>query len=566
MSLSFAHFELLAILALGLLLALLLGFLTNKLKLSPIVGYLVAGFIIGPHTPGFVADAELASQLAEVGVILLMFGVGLHFDLRSLLAVRGIAIPGAIAQSLAATGLGLAVALAFGMSLGAGLVLGLGLSVASTVVLMHMLSDNNLLDSAQGHVAVGWLVVEDIFTVFVLVLMPTVANMSRGSAEGADVAAALGLSVLRLALLWILVIPVGGRVIPWLLSKVARVRSRELFTLSVLVVAFVIAGGSAFVFGASVALGAFLAGMVVGASRVSHQAAAEVLPLRDAFAVLFFLSVGMLFDPRFLIERPGLVLACLAIVLLAKPLVAGAVVLGLGHTVRTGLTVAIGLAQIGEFSFILAQQAQQLSIISSEVYSVLVACALFSIALNPLLFRGLAPLEAYLQRKTGVWEFLCRTTDRRARTAKLVGVRDHGGAESGGRAIVVGYGPTGQRLADLLEEQGLVPVVVDLNLDTVSQLQAQGQQAVYGDASRRIILSRAGAEKADYLLVTIPDVSAGLAIATEAERLNSGIRVFLRARYLKDKESIEHIGAECVSCEEEEVARAMSEALTESLR
>ncbi len=338
--------------------AWVLGIVTQKLRLSPIVGYLLAGIVIGPHTPGFVGDVKLAGQLAEIGVMLLMFGVGLHFHLGDLLAVKRIAVPGAIGQSLVATLLGVGVAAIFGWSLKSGMVLGMAMAVASTVVLLRVLMDNKLLDSPAGHVAVGWLIVEDLFTVVVLVLIPALGD--AGSAAGdhgpqRGLAMSLLFALLKLAVLVALLLLAGSKIIPWIMVKVAKLRSHELFTLTVLVMAIAVAAGSQYLFGASMALGAFLAGMVVGQSPVSQQAAADVLPLRDAFAVLFFSSVGMLFDPKFVIHEPLLVLSCLSIVMVGKPLAAMAIVAILGYPARTGIIVAFGLAQIGEFSFILSE-------------------------------------------------------------------------------------------------------------------------------------------------------------------------------------------------------------------
>ena len=340
--------------------AWVLGLITQKLKLSPIVGYLLAGIVIGPYSPGFVGDAHLAAQLAEVGVILLMFGVGLHFHLDDLLAVRNVALPGAVGQSLVATLLGVVVAMAFGWSVRSGLVLGMALSVASTVVLIRVLTDHRMLDTTHGHVAVGWLIVEDIFTVIVLVLIPAMGTSDpNGAGPGRSLWIALPLALAKLGALVAILGLAGSRAVPWIMVQVARLRSRELFTLTVLVMAIAIATVSAYTFGASLALGAFLAGMIVGRSPVAHQAAADALPLRDAFAVLFFTSVGMLFDPMFLVRQPLLTLACLGIVLIGKPLAALTIVAAIGYPARTALTVALGLAQIGEFSFILSEVARK---------------------------------------------------------------------------------------------------------------------------------------------------------------------------------------------------------------
>jgi monovalent cation:H+ antiporter-2, CPA2 family len=556
------HLEIIEILAIGLLAALTLGFISYRLKLSPIVGYLLAGVLVGPHTPGFVADSNLAAQLAEVGVILLMFGVGLHFDLTDLLAVKRIAVPGAIVRSLMATALGTAVALVFGFSLGAGLVLGLALAVASTVVLMRCLSDNGMLDTVPGHVAVGWVIVEDILTVLILVLMPlvTVYFGSEGK-EGINVLAPLGVALGKLVILWILILPVGGKIIPWLLSHVARSRSRELFTLTILVLAFLIAAGSAMIFDASVALGAFLAGMVVGKTKVSHQAAADILPMRAAFAVLFFLSIGMLLDPGFVLRHPAFIVACLAVILLAKSLVAGLLVTVMGYSVRTALTVAIGLAQIGEFSFLLTQQAQKLHLMPQEGYSVIVTCALISITLNPLLFRTIDPMEKWLRGRKRLWALLNYRAEIKASAANVQTQMDILRQNKKSVAIVIGYGPVGQRVSTILREADLQPVVVDLNVDTITNLVSAGHAAIYGDGSHGEILKAAGIEKAKYLLVTVPDLTSAIGVVTTALNLNPKIKTFVRTRFLHAKSILEGLGVSAISFEEEEVAKAMTEAL-----
>jgi CPA2 family monovalent cation:H+ antiporter-2 len=391
------NLDLVITIAVGLSAALVLGYVTQRLRLSPIVGYMLAGILVGPHTPGFVADAALASQLAEIGVMLLMFGVGLHFHVKDLLAVRRVALPGAIGQSIAATALGLALALAVGWTAGQGLLLGIGLSVASTVVLIRGLEDSGRLEETAGRVAVGWLVVEDVFTVLVLVLLPVLADAGTGASG--SVAGAIALALGKIAVLVGVVLYGGGKAIPWILTHVARTLAR-LFTLTVLVVALAVATVSATVFGVSMALGAFLAGMVVGQSKLSHQAAADALPLRDAFAVLFFVSVGMLFDAAFLLAHPGFVLGALAIVLGAKPLVAIGLVAMLGYSSRTALTVAIGLAQIGEFSLHPGRRGPQARSCRRRGTASRrrPPC---SITLNPLLFRCLDPIDRRLRAHPG---------------------------------------------------------------------------------------------------------------------------------------------------------------------
>ena len=539
--------------------ALVLGYLTQRLGLSPILGYLLAGIAAGPHTPGPVADARLAAQLAEVGVILLMFGVGLHFHLKDLLAVKSIAIPGALGQSLVATLLGAALAAAAGWSLGGGIVLGIAVAVASTVVLMRVLVEHKMLDTPHGHVAVGWLIVEDILTVLVLVLLPVVSRSAGRDGGALAIAGSLGLALLRVGALLFAVLVVGGRVIPWILTQVARTRSRELFTLAVLAMALVVATASAALFGASMALGAFLAGMVVGQSKVSEQAAADALPMRDAFAVLFFVSVGMLFDYRFLTEEPLLVLSVLGVILVAKPLTALAIVIGLGYSTKTALTVAIGLAQIGEFSFILADLARREGILPPAGHSLLVAGALLSISVNPLLFRTVEPLEAWLRRRKRLWGWLSRRAERRGRGTTMetaVRLRD-----DGARAVVVGYGPVGQVTRRILETFGIRPVVIDLNVDTVNKLAAEGVPAVFGDAAKEEVLRAAGVDRAKYLVLTLPEQSARWAVLLVARELNPEIQIFSRARYLAERGNLEAFGVNAVCYEEAEAAAGLAEVL-----
>jgi CPA2 family monovalent cation:H+ antiporter-2 len=385
------HLDLILTLTGGLTAALVFGLIAQRLRLSPIVGYLLAGVAVGPFTPGFVAHGALAGQLAEIGVVLLMFGVGLHFHPRELLAVRRVAIPGAIAQIGVATALGVLVASAAGWDLAAGVIFGLCVSVASTVVLLRVLTDNHALHTPSGHIAVGWLIVEDLFTVIVLVLLPVVASAKGATPVG--VLVALGLALLKIVALVGVTLAVGRRAIPALLRYMAAGKSRELFTLTVLVIALGIAVGAAMVFGVSMALGAFLAGMVVGQSELSARAAAEALPMRDAFAVLFFVSVGMLFDPKELGPNAGLMLATCAVILIGKPLAAFVAVRLLHLPVKVAVAVAIALAQIGEFSFILATLARQLELMPEPAAQVLVAASIASITINPLLFRWVDPIS-----------------------------------------------------------------------------------------------------------------------------------------------------------------------------
>lgn len=554
-------YHLLEIMAIGFGLALVLGYAARKGGLSPIVGYLGAGFLIGPNMPGFVADSALANNLAEVGIILLMFGVGLHFHVDDLLKVKGIAIPGAILQSLSATLCGIAAALALGYSFAEGLFLGLGLSVASTVVLLRVLSDSGNLDTIHGTVAVGWLVVEDIFTVLMLVLLPAVgpALVSGSGISVSLVTWEMALAIIKLAMLWGLVIVIGGRLMPWLLKKIVQTRSQELFTLTVLAVAFLTAVGAAYIFNASFALGAFLGGMVVGKSNVSHQVGAELMPLRDAFAVLFFVSVGMLFNPAFLMERPLVVIVSLLIVVLVKPAVTIIVVALLGYSGTTALTVAASLAQVGEFSFILAQTGYSQGIISQDVYSILIICAMLSIAANPFLMNRVPALEGWLRKRPELWDMLNYRAVQKGAALQTLPISDDVGKEDKApcRAIVAGYGPTGQQAAALLEELGFDVVIIDLNINTVNRLQHQGKQALYGDVGREEVLRAAGLEEAESFVITLPDTASAATAAIGARNCNGAVHIFARCRFLQDKEVLTKAGVNHIVFEEEAVAHEL---------
>jgi monovalent cation:H+ antiporter-2, CPA2 family len=540
-------------------LALVLGVVAKRFRLSPIIGYLAAGIVVGPNTPGFVADVKMAHDLAEIGIILLMFGVGLHFNLKDLLSVRNIAIPGSIGQIAVATALGITVAISFDLDSLAGLVMGIAISVASTVVLVRVLTDNDLLDTVQGHIAVGWLILEDIFTVFALVILPVVAELWRLPAAGTEgLLAPIGWTFLRFAGLTLLVTFVGRRAIPKLLEIVARTRSRELFTLAILGTALAIATGSAELFGVSMALGAFLAGIVVGQTEVSHQAGAEALPFRDAFAVLFFVSVGMLFTPTAVLENPLLLVSLLGIILIAKPLTAFLIIWAFGYSIRAALVVATALSQIGEFSFLLADAAMGLGILSENEQSLLVTCALVSISLNPLFFQAIDPIEKWLRNREKIWRLLSRRSERKGRQlnveerARLAQREQKPGSK--GSAIIVGYGPAGQTASRILKDFDIPLVIVDLNFDTIHNLAASGQPAIFGDASRPEILEAAGVRQADYLLITIPDALTRTAIVLNAKELKPELHVFVRARYLQERAWLDEIGVNDITIEEAETA------------
>ncbi|XXT24532.1 cation:proton antiporter [Sorangium sp. So ce429] len=534
----------------GLTAALALGFITQRMRLSPIVGYLLAGILVGPFTPGFVADKPLADQLAEIGVILLMFGVGLQFHVRELLAVRKVAIPGALIQIAVATALGVLVGRAAGWSWAASVVFGIAISVASTVVLTRVLSDSHVLHTPAGHLAVGWLVLEDVFTVLVLVLLPGLVGGGDNGATG--IALSMGLALLKLAGLVAFTFIVGQRVIPTLLGYVAKTGSRELFTLTVLVVALGVAVGSAKLFGSSMALGAFLGGLVVGQSDFSSRAASEALPMRDAFAVLFFVSVGMLLDPAQLAASWPAAVATLAVVLIGKPLAALVVVLLLRRPMQTAFAVAFSLAQIGEFSFILAALGRQLGVMPDEAAQVLVIASIVSITLNPLLFSA--------RGRFARWTSALFLRRRPAAGADSAEGEAAPADELAHRTVVVGYGPVGRTLTRLLRENGIETTVVELNLDTVKELQGQGIRAIYGDATQREILERAGVGSADSLLFTSAG-APGNGVIEQAKGVNPKLFVLARAFYLREVSVLQKAGADVVVTGEAEVAFSMTERL-----
>ncbi|WP_129126215.1 cation:proton antiporter [Geomonas oryzae] len=541
----------------GFLAALVFGYLAHRIGLSSIVGFLLAGIAVGPRTPGFVADRHMAEQFAEIGVILLMFGVGLQFHFKELLEVRRAAIPGALGQSAVATMLSALVALGLGWSWPAAIVFGFAVSVASTVVLLRVLVDNNELHTQAGHIAVGWLVVEDILTVFLLVILPVLFG-TQGTA-GTGLASAVAFAILKIALLVAVTFLVGGKLIPRILEHVAATHSRELFTLAVLVLALGIAVASARFFGVSMALGAFLAGMVVKQSDFSFRAASEALPMRDAFAVLFFVSVGMLFDPSHLVQHPGLVLATLGIIIIGKPLAALVIVLALRYPPRVALAVAVALAQIGEFSFILASVGRDLKVLGESGASTIVAAAIISISLNPLLYRMIPGFERRA-KTTRFWRYL----EERARPGRD-GVEAPDEVHGAGRAVVVGYGPTGKTLARLLAENGIEPFVVEMNLQTVRRLQKEGTAALYGDVTLRDTLEAAGVASAVALVLTSAGMQGEEDVIKLARELNPEVRILARATYLRDVPGLYRAGADAVFSGEGEVALNMTEHMMRAL-
>jgi CPA2 family monovalent cation:H+ antiporter-2 len=544
------NISLITTLAAGFGIALVLGLIAERLKLPALVGYLVTGILIGPATPGFVADVGIAAQLSEIGVMLLMFGVGLHFSIRDLLAVKRIAVPGAVVQMSIATVLGMAVSWWWGWEWGHGLLFGLSLSCASTVVLLKALESHGVLDSMNGRIAVGWLVVEDLATVLVLVMLPPLAgilggNAGAGAGDG-PIWMTIAKTLLEVGAFIALMLIVGRKVIPWLLWQVAGTGSRELFTLAVVSAAI----------GIAFALGAFFAGMVMRESEFSHRAAEESLPLRDAFSVLFFVSVGMLFQPDILLDKPLQVLGVVAIIMLGKTLAALAIVLAFRYPLNTALTVAASLAQIGEFSFILAGLGQALGLMSVEAMNYVLAGALFSIALNPLMFSVIDPLRRWalnnsafareLEQRGDPYAELPMTTERKYLEKQVV---------------LVGYGRVGQRIAEALSNREIPFVVAEQNRELVERLRERGIPSVSGDAADPSVLIQAHIADADTLVVTLPDPINVRQMVETARTLNPDIEILLRTHSEAESELLRKDKLGTVFFGEEELAKGMTKHL-----
>ncbi len=546
--------SLITTLAAGFGLALILGFIAARLKLPALVGYLLAGIAIGPATPGFVADAQIASQLAEVGVMLLMFGVGLHFSVDDLMAVRKIALPGAVVQMAVATAFGAGVATFWGWSLGSALVFGISLSVASTVVLLKALESRGLVDSGDGRIAVGWLVVEDLAMVLVLVLLPALAPSLGGKAtEGArSMGMTIFITLAQVGGFIAFMLIVGRRLFPWLLWQVTKTGSRELFTLCVIAAAVSIAYGSSAIFGVSFALGAFFAGMVLRESQFSARAAEDTLPLQDAFAVLFFVSVGMLFDPAVILEEPLHVLATVAIVLVGKTLAAFAVVLLLRYPVRTAAIVAASLAQVGEFSFILAGLGMALGLLPKEGNDLILAAALISIALNPVMFSLLGPTERWLHRHTKFASKLDASANPLAELPMTTEAK-----YLDGHIVLVGWGRVGKQIGSDLAAEGVPYVVVESNREFVESHRQGGGAAVWGDATDPLVLVQAHIREARALVIATPETVQVRTMVETARTLNPSVEVIVRSHNAEEADLLERDGAGKVFVGEHELARAM---------
>ncbi|HTI86763.1 MAG TPA: YbaL family putative K(+) efflux transporter [Alphaproteobacteria bacterium] len=538
----------------GIVLAFVFGAVANRIRVPPLVGYLLAGVVVGPFTPGLVVDQELVLQLAEIGVILLMFGVGMHFSLDDLMSVKAIAVPGAIAQIAAATLLGMGLAWSMGWSPSAGFMFGLALSTASTVVLLRALQERRALETEKGRIAVGWLIVEDLAMVLTLVLMPALAGLGTNGLDAmrdgdvstvGEIAMTLAITLGKVIAFVVLMLVVGRRVVPWLLHYIAHSGSRELFRLAVLAIALGIAYGASELFGVSFALGAFFAGMILSESELSQQAAQDTLPLRDAFAVLFFVSVGMLFDPTTLIDNPWPVLGTLAIILFGKSIAAFVIVRAFGYPVGTALTISASLAQIGEFSFILVALGIELDLLPTEGRDLILAGAILSIMVNPLAFIGAERMRSRVEHAVGGPE--------EAPAAELTPV------DLTGHAVVVGYGRVGKIVADGLIAAGRTVLVIEDNPDQIERLRARGVPALSGNAAQARILHAASLGHARSLFVAIPNAFEAGQIVAQGRAANTQIDIVARAHFDAEVDHLERNGANLIIMGEREIARGMLE-------
>lgn len=546
----------------GLGAALLFGYATHRLGMSPIVGYLLAGVVIGPNSPGFTADTAIANQFAEVGVVLLMFGVGLHFDLDELMRVRRIALPGSVWQCALTVLMGISLALLFGWTVIAALIFGISIAFASTVVVTRLLADVNELQTQTGNVAIGWLIVQDLLAVLVLVLLPALANGGSLSPQG--IAQIILLAAIKMGLVILGITFVGGRVIPWLLRYVAETRSRELFTLTVLVIVLGIALASAKLFGVSMALGAFLAGVVVGQSDFSLRAASEALPMRDAFAVLFFVSIGMLFDPIVFFQSSQLLFGTLLVILIGTPLVSFMAILAGGYPLRLALRVALSLAQIGEFTFVVGNLALHQQLIPSEAMHVLVAASILTISIAPLLQLVVDPITRVCNRSRLLHPLITMRrpfslTPAAASTNAAVEVDD------GFRTVIVGYGPVGKTVARLLQENGVTPTIIEMNHANLATIRGDGYRAVLGDANHIETLKHAGIASSLSLILSASTIRGAAEIIRLARELNPKIKVIVRSAYLRERLPLIQHGADTVFAGEGEVAMALAEYILRDL-
>src|SRR5688572_468625 len=534
---------LIATIAAAFVLALAFGFVAVRLRIPPLVGYLLAGIALGPFTPGLVADAGFAAQLAEIGVILLMFAIGLHFSFKDLFRTRQIALPGALAQMAVATTIGAALAIAWGWGLGAGILFGLSLSVASSVVLLRALEQRKALDSPEGKIAMGWLIVEDVAMVLVVVILPVLAQ------PDGDIALAIVAVLVKIAAFVALALVVVTRLVPWQLTHVSRTGSAELFTLAVLAIALGIAYGSAELFEVSLALGAFFAGVVLSESELSQRAAADSLPLKDAFSVLFFVSVGMLFDPSVLLRDPLSVIAVLLVILVGKSAVAFFLVRAFGHSTTTALNISASLAQIGEFSFILASLGVAVGILPVEARDLVLAGAIMSIALNPLAFLAIPSLATRLQRLSRNGTPSMPLREQSTGSGQAAPARDH--------AVMVGYGRMGVQIAAMLERADVPFVVIERDHALVANIRQRGGFAVYGDAASDVVLEAAGIRHARVIVILMPDGFQASRVLAIARALNPTIKAAVGADSETELECLESMGANIATHGERQLALAL---------
>ena len=570
----------------GLVLAFIFGMIANRFKMPPLVGYLVAGMLVGPYTPGFVADGALANELSEIGVILLMFGVGLHFSLKDLLSVQAVAVPGALLRIAGGTALGLGLALVMGWSVGAGLIFGLALSVASTVVLLQALQDRHLIDSDRGRIAVGWVIVEDVAMVLALVLIPAMAGLlggvippesdpfvsfvERTLRTDIGIGGVLAVTVIKLAAFVGFMLIVGRRVIPALLHFTAHTGSRELFRLAVLAIALGVAAGAAYLFGVSLALGAFFAGMILSESELSHRAAQESLPLRDAFAVLFFVSVGMLFDPAILIANPFAMAGTLFIVLLGKSILAFFLVLALRRPASSALTISASLAQIGEFSFILAALGVSYGIMPEEGRSLILAGSIISIILNPVMFWSAERLRPWAEHKFGGVEAKAKGATPRVEPEIAAGAAPAADVEEPKEAeevrhrtalsdhtVLIGFGRVGSAIAEGLKAAGEPFVLVEDAEDRTKAAKAQNIEVIDGNAASSAVLALANVAGARQVMIAIPNAFEAGQATEQARKLNPGVRIVVRAHSDEEDTHLRHLGADTVIMGEREIGMGM---------
>ncbi|HTK13701.1 MAG TPA: YbaL family putative K(+) efflux transporter [Xanthobacteraceae bacterium] len=548
---------LISTIVIGLVLAFGLGVIAQRMRISPLVGYLLAGVLMGPFTPGYVADQALANELAEIGIILLMFGVGLHFSLNDLLSVRAIALPGAIGQIAVATLLGMALAWALGWTTAAGLVFGLALSVASTVVLLRAMQERRLVETERGRIAIGWLIVEDLAMVFTLVLLPALSGVLKdggASVAWTDFAIPLAITLGKVVAFIGLMLIVGRRVIPWCLHYVAHTGSRELFRLAVLGIALGVAYGAATLFDVSFALGAFFAGMVLSESELSQRAANETLPLRDAFAVLFFVSVGMLFDPMLLINDPLPVLATILIITIGKSLAAFAIVRLFRHPTATALTISASLAQIGEFSFILAALGSSLGILPDRARGLIIAGAILSILLNPVLF---AILDRVLARREAREADAARDAQSEEKVEETTPTQPIPASTLMSHAVLIGHGRVGRRIAEALISADVPLLVIEAEAERLTALRDRGIPTIVGNAADPEVGRAANLGQARILLVAIPDAFEGGQVVQQARAANPGLPIIARAHSDEEIAHLDTCGASQVIMGEFEIAKAM---------